>query len=1128
MPLYIKYWSSQFIKKAICLGFGFVVLMTSCSDSSNSDSSNISQNQLKPFQELSFAIVEPSVSGIHFMNKISEGKRLNYFTYPNIYSGGGVAVGDLDNDGLADIYFSGNMVENQLYRNKGSLQFEDVTTKAGVSALDQVRWTRGVTMVDINNDGFLDIYVNVSDPYQRRNNLLYVNQGDMTFTEEAAKYGIDDDSHSVQSTFFDYDRDGDLDLYICAYPHFNLFNSNTFFKEKNIDPQYEESDRFYRNEGNGNFTDMTSETGLLNYGLSLNASIADFNGDGWPDIYVSNDFNAKDFLYINNQDGTFTDQLDHYFPHTSNFGMGTDAADINNDGLIDFFQCDMMSETNFGKKTNMSAMDTEAFQETITSGLHYQYMRNCLQINNGSGGFSDIAEMAGVGYTDWSWGPLFMDLNNDGWKDLFVSNGMRRNVNNNDYQNYFNRLYAQKKITQENQHQMVRNIPVNPIDNYVFVNNGGFDFKKKPGNWGLSFRGFTHGTAYADFDLDGDLDMVFNNQDTKSLIFENKAQQVFKEKNYIRIKLNGGQNNPFGIGAKVTLVAPDASQQTQELILSRGYQSSMEPVLHFGLGKMDKVKKLQIVWADGTIQSLTDIKGNRELIVQKEWSENNGEIVAASHTTLFTSATDNTKIDYRHKENPFNDYERESLLPHKMSQFGPALAVGDINNDGLDDMYIGGAKDQSGEMHIQQQNGSFVSVQSPLFDIDKIHEDTGATFFDADNDGDLDLYVVSGSNEEEIESEYYTDRFYENKQGFFHKIEKALPKIHASGSCVVTGDYDNDGDLDLFVGGRQIPGKYPSPASSQLLRNDSENGLISFTDITAKMAPVLQDIGMVTSAIWVDVDGDHRNDLVVAGEWMSIKVFVNTDSGFRDTTDESGLQDHVGWWNTLAHGDFDSDGDIDFVGGNLGLNYKYKASQEHPFKIYAKDFDDNKTLDIVLGFYEKDKLYPLRGRECSSNQMPFIKKKFKSYSSFAHASLEDVYGRENLNEAIQYEATNFATSYIENLGNGKFKIRPLNGLAQISSVNNILTNDFDNDGFLDLILTGNLYGSEVETPRNDASFGLFMKGDGKGNFKDFYPYQSGLEVHGEIRNAAIVKYDNEKEMVVFAANNAAIQCYTIN
>lgn len=1115
-------WTSCFARRVLYMGLGSMVMATSCSDPSH-----ISKDQLIPHQELNFSIVKPSASGIHFINKISEGKNLNYFTYPNIYSGGGVAVGDIDNDGLADIYFSGNMVENKLYRNKGNLQFEDITAKAGVAALDQIRWTRGVTMVDINNDGLLDIYVNVSDPYQRRNNLLYINQGDMTFVEEAAKYGIDDDSHSVQSIFFDFDRDGDLDLYVCAYPNFNLFNSNAFFKKKNENPEYAESDRLYRNEGNGRFVDITRQAGVLNYGLSLNASVADFNLDGWPDVYVSNDFNAKDFLYINNQDGTFTDKLSEYFPHTSNFGMGSDAADINNDGLMDFFQCDMMSASNFGKKTNMSAMDTRAFQETIDMGLHYQYMRNCLQINNGTGSFSDIAEMAGVGYTDWSWGPLFMDLNNDGWKDLFVSNGMRRSVNNNDYQRYFNQLYAQKRITPENQHQMVSSIPVNPVDNHVFVNNGGADFKRSPDNWGLSFKGFTHGAAYADFDLDGDLDMVFNNQDAVSVVFENRARQVFEEQNYIRIKLEGGANNRFGLGAKVTLFTPDESQQTQELILSRGYQSSMEPIVHFGLGKMNKIKKLQIDWPDGTTQFLTDIKGNQELRVQKEPSMDEVPNRGTENSKLFKSA-DFVKLDYEHTENEFDDYQRESLLPHKMSQFGPALAVGDINRDGLDDIYVGGARGQSGGLFLQAQDGNFEPLQPSLFNIDQVHEDTGATFFDTDNDGDLDLYVVSGGNEEVNGSDYYLDRLYENREGTFYKTQGSIPEIRVSGSCAVTGDYDNDGDLDIFIGGRQFPGRYPSPVSSHLLRNDSEKGLLNFTDVTAEIIPNLDHIGMVTSALWVDIDNDRKKELIVAGEWMPIKVFKYRKGIFEDVSQIIGEKEQSGWWNTLGYGDFDNDGDMDLIGGNLGLNYKYKASAEHPFRVYAKDFDANETFDIVLGFYEEGELYPLRGKECSSNQMPFIKKKFQTYSSFAQASLEDVYGTDNLNEAIQYEAKNFATSYLENMGDGTFNIRPLERFAQISSVNSILVRDFDKDGFLDLILTGNLYGAEVETPRNDASYGVFMKGNGKGGFNDLLPYESGLSIKGEIRNSAIIKCGEDQEAMVFAANGSFLQFVSLN
>ena len=885
----------------------------------------------------------------------------------------------------------------------------------------------------------------------------------------------------------------------------------------------------YRNQ-NGKYVDVTQQAGITNINrlsYALGLSVGDLNNDGWPDIYVANDYEGKDYMYLNNRNGTFTDVANQVTGHTSFYSMGTDIGDINNDGFLDFISLDMMATDNYTMKTSMSAMDTEKFSDVVEKGLHHQYMYNALQINNGvlKGEnlpiFSDIAQLAGMAQTDWSWGPLILDMDNDGYNDVFISNGIKKDFRNNDFM--IRQRTRADKVPLDKRETFIMGVldemPARKKRNFFFKNNGDLSFDDKSEKWLIDVPSSSNGAVYADLDNDGDLDLVVNNSDDVSLVYENHTMDLGLG-NYLKIDLIGPKKNTNAIGSRVALYA-GGKLQIKESHFTRGFQSAIGNILHFGLGKNTNIDSLLIFWPDGKRQKLNNVKINQELTLNYDDAGKHGTAWKRDGyaQALFEGISGNDiGINWEHKENSFNDFGRESLLPHKMSQFGPALAVGDVNGDGLGDFYVGGAQNQASALFVQQPTGGFQSVQTEVFKAHSLYEDVAAHFFDADGDGDLDLYVASGGNEHPEGSELYRDRFFENQNGVFRYRKNALPHLVTSSSCILPFDYDEDGDLDLFIGGRQIPGRYPSPASSYLLRNDGHRGNIEFTDVTNVTFPQLNNMGMVTDVLAMDFDGNGQKDMVVTGEWMPVRLFLKTGNSFVEVTEDYGLKDTNGWWNTIKAADFDNDGDLDLVAGNLGLNYKYKATPDRPFEIYGNDFDDNGTFDIVLGYYEEDDLFPLRGRECSSNQMPFIKKKFPSYDAFGKASLEEVYGASKLENAIGYQARTFATTYFENHGNGTFSARPLENMAQITSVNAIQVEDFDKDGNLDMVLLGNLYGAEVETPRNDAGVGLLMKGDGNGNFTAVPMHRSGLYIPGEIKHIRSIQVSDQR-MLLFARNN---------
>ena len=1074
------------------------------------------QNQ----QTTLFTTLTPEQTNIYFENRIQETEDLNYFTHPHIlYTGAGVAIGDINNDGLEDIFFAGNMGRSILYLNQGDLVFEDISIAAGIDT--EGTWITGVTMTDINNDRYLDLYLSVNGHGDDKHNLLFINNGDLTFSEMASSYGIDDNGSTIQSVFFDYDNDGLNDLLIINYPKIAFITTDAEFNHRASNFAYEESDKLFRNLGNGKFQDVTTASGIANFGLSLSASVADYNQDGFADIYISNDFSTPDRFFVNQGDGTFKDLLKESFRHTAYFGMGSDMADFNNDGWIDLVQMDMTPADNFRSKANMASMDPEGFSQRVAYGFHYQYMQNAVQLNHGNipgtdiPSFGDIGRLAGAATTDWSWATLLTDLDNNGHKDIFVTNGIRREVNNKDFfialstEDYF----SQGDRAGRSMMEQLESMPSVKIPNYAFQNFGNLNFKENSNHWGLDMVGFSNGAAYGDLDNDGDQDLVVSNLDSVGLVFRNNSTNH----NYLKIKLLGPDNNSIGLGANVAIETEDGSKQFLQQQPTRGYLSSVSPVLHFGLGENQAIKKLTVTWPDGSVQELTNLPGNQTLEV--DYQSANGK--SAERDNLSPTFT-GIPFDGTHQEVIYDDYRYQVLLPHKLSQLGPAMATADINNDGFEDFFVGGASGFPGTLYLQRAGGFEISRQQ-AFEINRQSEDVGALFFDADGDQDYDLYVVSGSNEHEEESEYYRDRLYLNHGGGnFTYAPEALPDLRLSGQEISAHDIDQDGDLDLFVGGRQIARKWPEPVSSVILINESSPGEPRFVDATNDIAPDLSNLGLVTSSQWLDIDEDGDSDLLLAGEWMPLTVLINDQQSFYK--DESYFQGTEGWWYRLKVDDIDQDGDMDIIAGNLGLNYKYQATTEEPFEVYAGFMDQNQLYDVVLGYYQQGVQYPVRGRQCSSQQMPGIKYKFPTYNEFAESPLQDIYEPEMLENSHHYSIKSFASGVFENQGNGNFEFVPFHHLAQISSINGIVVEDFDKDGIKDLLTAGNLYVSEVETTRNDASVGLMLKGSNQG-FIPVPMHESGMYTAGDVKNLCQLSNENGDQFIVVANNNDRIQIF---
>ena len=1075
-------------------------------------------------------LISASNSGIDFANTIDETNELHYFSFPYIYIGGGVGVGDFDNDGLNDVFFAGNKVSSKLYRNKGDFAFEDRTNESGIEG---EYWANGVSVVDINQDGLMDIYVSVGGFANKkdRKNKLFINNGDFKFTESAESYGVADSGHSTQAAFFDFDRDGDLDLYVMTHANEGPKEIEKLYTKK--DGSGPSTDRLYENTGNGKnghpvFENVSKKAGVLIEGYGLGLAITDINQDGWPDIYVANDFVANDLLYVNNQDGTFTNRLPEYVQHTSRNGMGVDVSDINNDALPDILVMDMLPEINKRQKTMTANMNHEHFKQTLREGFSPQFIRNTLQLNrgkdeNGKPVFSEIGRYAGLYQTDWSWSPLIADFDNDGQKDVFISNGFRRDITNHDFTEYSNQADIFKKGTGKlSENKIVERLKVLDsifLPNYIFSNDGNLKFEDATKSWGMDQPSLSNGAVYADFDNDGDLDLVVNNINAPAFLYKNNSDKN-KENHFVDIKLKGAQGNLNGIGTKLTAYLSTGDKQYYEYNPVKGYMSSSNSDIHLGLGKLNIIDSLKVDWLDGTQEVLTNLKVDTSYTVQYDSGKirkQKNSIGLASNNYPFTEIHDDKILGYSHRENDNSDFRGEPLLLHLNDFNGPGIATGDVNGDSKKDVYIGGARNYPGKIFLQNKNGTFDSIN--LQDSEK-YEDLGSLFFDADGDNDLDLYVVSGgSSVKYFEKGNYQDRLYFNDgNGTFKHNPEALPEIKASGSCVVAADYDSDGDLDLFIGGMIVPGNFPNIPNSYLLEN--ENG--KFIDVTNRKAETLQNIGLVSSALWTDYDNDDDLDLIIAGEWMPITIFQN-NKGILTKVVNSGLENFSGFWNSLIGKDFDHDGDIDYIAGNHGENTAFKVSEEEPMRVYAKDFDLNSSIDPIITRYLKGKEVPWAPRGELAKQLVAINRIFPSYDQYAEAEMGDLLKSLDTTNMRILEVNYLSSSYIENLGDGTFTVTALPQKSQFSPLFGLGSGDFDYDGFDDIIGVGNYYPTEVISGWYDAGKGVILKGDNHGNFNSMPHTETGFKVEKDARALVSVPLNDSTMLWVASVNSNKVK-----
>lgn len=1082
-----------------------------------------------------FDILTGKSTGIDFINDLNENFQVNWWRYSYIYNGGGVCIGDVNKDGLQDLFFTGNLVPNKLFLNKGNLKFEDVTAKTGIVKEDW-EFSYGATMVDFDGDGDLDIYICNSrwDDPEKRRNRLWVNNGDMTFTERAKEFGLDDDSYSTHANFFDYDNDGDLDMYLVTHPVDFIDKNKTKYFQK-IEKGVNLSDKFYVNNGDGSYTEKHKEVGINNHGYGLSASVGDLNNDGFLDVFVTNDYAMYDFIYMNNGDGTFRDESLTAVKKTSINSMGSDVADFNNDGFHDIIIADMDMEENYTYKTFMLSSQVEVMRILINAGYGYQNRSNSLQLNNGDGTFGEISRTAGVATTDWSWSTLFADFDNDGWKDLFIANGFLRDFHVDESETY-HKLRRAVRIQDSTVYYEVREkLPLYVLShpNFIFRNNGDLTFTDSRDEWGIYYPSITYGAGYADLDNDGDLDIISSNVNETPWIYRNNSEKMGGNNNYVGFRFAGPDKNVMGLGTKVRIWT-NGQQQYIQHANARGYITTMQEDVHFGIGNATQVDVVEIEWLDGSKQILRNVAANQIITLShKDASKSTQFDNHPIGDQLFVKVTDAKGTDFKHAENDYDDYLREYLLPHKMSTLAPGISTADVNGDGLDDFYIGGAIGQSGAIYTQKSDGTFArsNFQASNPD-DKDLEDAGSLFFDADNDGDMDLYVATGGNEYPENDARYADRLYINDgKGNFTRNKAALPDVKNMSSSVVTAaDFDKDGDMDLLVGGRQIPGRYMASASSRLLRNDK--GI--FKDVTSEAAPVLKDIGMVTSALWTDFNNDNNVDIIITGDWMPITFLQNKGGKFTDVTKSTGLSQTSGWWQSLSGADLDNDGDMDYVVGNFGTNRRYRNTfseadgKNLPLKGYLADFDQNGKEDFIMAYYQHDKLYPVKTRERLLEQIPTLADKFPTWDSYGKATLEEIFGKEELDNALNKDAYVFHSSVLINEGNGKFKLQYLPNEAQISVLFGTVLDDFNNDGFIDILAQGNFYNTEIEITRHDAGTGILLLNKGNGSFYAQRSYITGFRNDGDAKGMAVLLSGSSGQPIYLLGNSdGPMQSYAL-
>ena len=1054
-------------------------------------------------------------SGIDFSNEITTNERINTITFDNLVIGSGVGVLDIDNDGKMDLFFGGGMDDDRLYLNKGNLQFEDITEGSGIRS--KGNWTTGVAVADVNQDGYDDIYVCkfLYNDQNLRKNHLYINQKDNTFKESADEYGLADPGYTIMASFLDYDNDGDLDLYVANQPP-----SEVALKQQMGNKiYYAFTDRLYRNDGGKKFTNVTGEAELTNFSYTLSTSIWDYNQDGLLDIYLCNDYEEPDALLVNDGDGTFTNTIDDAMRHISNFSMGSDISDINRDGQLDIYTADMAAEDSYRQKVNMSGMNPARFWELANNGFHYQYMYNAMQINNGVGQFSEIGHMSGISSTDWSWAPVFLDFDMDGYDDLLVTNGIMREVRHKDHLSYvaqeMNRIKEEegRNPTPAEILALADETPSVKVLNALYRNNGDMTFDHYEDKWGVNDKSWSQAAAYADLDNDGDMEIIISNTNEEVFLYKNNAVEQ-SGNNYINIRLKGEKGNPRGMGAKV-LVYADGKEYYNEMSPYRGYMTTHEPVITYGLGGTANIDSVVVYWLTGKKSILTGVRPNQDLDIDIAKAVS-GKYSPSKESPMFMKKEGQGTMVYMEDEH--DDYQDEVLLPHKMSTLGPFIATGDVNGDGNDDYFLSGSAGSCGQLFIYDPSSDdFISGEGPWCQ-DKAMEDGGVLFHDLDGDEDLDLIVTSGGNQFAEGNIGYADRLYRNDGGRFTKVSSFKTPMISSGP-VVAFDYDNDGDEDLFIGGRQIPERYGYAPGSVIMRND---GGLKFTDVTSDIGD-LDALGMVTAATWTDLNGDGANEMIVVGEWMPITVLAMEGGKLVNKTQEWGLEKTGGWWNTIYSYDVDGDDQEELLLGNLGLNIKYKATPDKPFKAFVDDFDENGSNDVYLGqAYRDGNYYPVRGRQCSSEQMPYIKKQFKNYEEFAVAKFEDVLGERVEETTVLNEAHVFESSVLD-FDAGKANLVKLPSYAQIAPIFEFAAVDVDGDGKDEVIAAGNYYNREVETTRSDAGYGVVIDmHNGKVSTEVLAKY--GIDASGDVRALKVIQTKDAK-MILVGVNNDKVRLY---